>query len=301
MEQLVEEFLSSRTVSKSLEINEPLQKAIFLLEKSDRVLREKIGENLEDIGEIVHWPALHVMYNKNYEYCSSVLRLFVQCHFASSEALCRTAVEGAINLAYVSQKDSMDRQISYFKSYLDTERRQNKTWRMSVELSSEAPAFKEAHYSKINAKEYSLSTYEIMLTDSLKASGVDFTDSNLKWPSIFDRFMALGKEVDYRTVYIALCSQAHNDAEDLLNDIQARVSNIPGMKEATEVEQYDFTLYLIFIMIGYQIEASISYLKLFDLSSGELAPLLNESKLYGSMVFEHIEIHVRQMLSVAKT
>jgi hypothetical protein len=32
-----------------------------------------------------------------------------------------------------------------------------------------------------------------------------------------DRFRAIGDEVDYRVLYAAMCSQTHNDAEDLFN------------------------------------------------------------------------------------
>ena len=82
--------------------------------------------------------------------------------------------------------------------------------------------------------------------ESLALSGVNFDAVDLKWPSIFDRFKETKGEVNYRTVYAALCSQAHNDAEDILNKIMSRViDNVTGLEDAQWVEQYNFSLYLL--------------------------------------------------------
>jgi len=116
-----------------------------------------------------------------------------------------------------------------------------------------------------------LGHYETALRESLALAGVDFDAVDLKWPSIFDRFKEIGNEVGYRTVYAALCSQAHNDAEDVLNRIMSRViGNVSGMEEAQWMEQYNFSLYLLLTAIDYHIIASAMYIAKFGINAEAL-------------------------------
>jgi hypothetical protein len=214
---------------------------------------------------------MHDMYKRNYEYCCGVLGCFLVGQFPSSEALCRTAIEGAVNLHYVSVGDSMGKQIAYFKNHFTVERKQNRNWRLSVEESEYPQEAKEHHFKRIDEKEISLNGYEVGLRESLKLAGVDFDAVDLKWPSIFDRFKEIDNEVGYRTVYAALCSQAHNDAEDVLNKIMSRImDNISGMEDAQWIEQYNFSLYFLLTAIDYHIMASIMYIAKFGIKPDKL-------------------------------
>lgn len=267
MDTLVKNFLEKRAVLPSIAINEPLHNAIYLLEKSHEMILHLAEKNKQSLIGIVPWPSMHDMYNRNYEYCCGAVGCFVIAQIPSSEALCRTAIEGAVNLHYVSLGDSMGNQIAYFKNYLETERKQNNSWKNSVEQSDYPQAAKQHHFEKISEKNASLDHYENMLRQSLRLAGVDFDATELKWPSIFDRFREIGDEVGYRTVYAALCSQAHNDAEDILNGIMARVtSNVTGLEEAQLVEQYNFSLFMILTALGYHVKAAAMYLAKFGIS-----------------------------------
>lgn len=271
MDKLVSEFISQRTLSQDMELNEPLYDAIFYLEKSNEIISQACIENEKDLISNVPWPSMHDMYKRNYEYCCGILGCFLVGQFPSSEALCRTAIEGAVNLHYVSLGDSMVKQIAYFKNHLATERTQNRRWRVSVEKSEYPQEIKEHHFEKIDGKESALNSYEISLRESLKLADVDFDAVDLKWPSLFDRFKEIGNEVGYRTVYAALCSQAHNDAEDVLNKIMSRIiDNVSGMEEAQWIEQYNFSLYLLLIAIDYHIVASAMYITKFGLKPDKL-------------------------------
>ena len=271
MDKLVSDFISQRTLAQDMDLNEPLYNAIYNLEKSNELIHQACKDNEKNLIENVPWPSMHDMYKRNYEYCCGVLGSFLIAQFPSSEALCRTAIEGAVNLHYVSLGDSMGKQISYFKNHLATERKQNINWRRSVKDSENTQADKEHHYRRIDDKEKSLNSYETGLRESLALSGIDYESVDLKWPSIFDRFKEINDEVGYRTVYVALCSQAHNDAEDVLNKIMSRITaNVSGMEEAQWVEQYNFSLYSLLTVIDYHIMASIMYIAKFDVLPKEL-------------------------------
>ena len=299
MDKLVTDFINQRTLAVDMELNEPLYNAIYHLEKSDEFINHACREHEQELIKNVPWPSMHDMYRRSYEYCCGVLGCFLIGQLPSSEALCRTAIEGAVNLHYVSLGDSMGKQIAYFKNHLTTERKQNKNWRDSVQESEYPQEAKEHHFKRIADKEACLDQYEITLRKSLSLAGVDFDEVDLKWPSIFDRFREIGNEVGYRTVYAALCSQAHNDAEDVLNRIMSRViGNVSGMEDAQWVEQYNFSLYLLLTAIDYHIMASAMYIAKFGISADALIKIKEKVMESIVMVTEYGPRLVRERIKI---
>jgi hypothetical protein len=271
MDILVRTFFLKRAISTDIELNDPLYNAIFFLEKSNIAINDLCKKHLSKLECNVAWPSMHDMYKRSYEYCCGALSCFLVAQFPSSEALCRTAIEGAVNLHYISIGDSLGKQIAYFKNYLEIERKQNRNWKSSVENSQYPTSAKNHHYERIDQKDKALDQYDKMLRESFKLDGVAYDSSNLKWPSIFDRFKEIADEVGYRTVYSALCSQAHNDAEDILNLILSRaVDNVDGLDEAQIVEQYCFSLYMLLTAIQYHIRASAMYIAKFEINASDL-------------------------------
>lgn len=288
MDNFVKEFINKRTLSAEMELNEPLCKAIYCLEKSDELINNVCCKHQQQLINNVPWPSMHDMYKRSYEYCCGALGCFLIAQFPSSEALCRTAIEGAVNLHYVSLGNSMGKQIAYFKEYLETERKQNTNWQRSVENSDYPQDAKDHHFEKIRQKEESLTQYDDMLRQSLHLAGIDYDSSKLNWPNIFERFREVDDEIGYRTIYVALCSQAHNDAEDVLNSIFSRVaSGVDGLAEAQMVEQYNFSLYMILTAIKFHIRASAMYIAKFRISATDLIELLKEINKAIILVKEH--------------
>ena len=168
----------------------------------------------------------------------------------------------------------MTKQISYFKNHIETERKQNKNWKRSIEDSTYSDEAKAEHLQRISDKDLTLDHYEYALKTSFALSNIDFDIVSLKWPSIFERFKEIGQEVGYRTIYAALCSQAHNDAEDSLNKIMARITeNVSGMEEAQWIEQYNFSLYMALTALDYHTFASIMYIAKFEIDVKEMIEL----------------------------
>ncbi len=298
MDDLVIRFIERRTLSVEMILNEPLYKAIYYLEKSDEIINRLCDENQNILVKHVPWSSMHDMYRRNYENCCGSLGCFLINQFPSSEALCRIVIEGAVNLNYISIGDSMGKQIAYFKNHLETERKQNVNWRRSVENSDYSTDAKNHHFEKINKKEDALNFYENSLRQSLALADVDYDSSNLPWSSIFDRFREIGDEVGYRTVYAALCSQVHCDAEDILNRIMSRViENIEGLEEAQMVEQYHFSLYMILTAIKYHIHASAMYIGKFEIKTGELMDLWHKTLETTEIVIEIMPELVSEKIS----
>ncbi len=107
--------------------------------------------------------------------------------------------------------------------------------------------------------------------------GVDFATAGTAWPSVFDRFKHIGKELTYRTVYAALCSQSHNDAEDLLNALVAGTVDEGRHWDRQMIEDEQFALYMVLLSLRSLIEASAIALTRFLPVAEDFRPLIQTS------------------------
>lgn len=86
------------------------------------------------------------------------------------------------------------------------------------------------------------------------------------WPhKIADRFRLLGFETSYRTVYAAMSSQTHNDAEDLLNLFYIAGSERNELLNKLEMETINFSRLLMYEGVRYYLEAIHRYAVCFGL------------------------------------
>jgi hypothetical protein len=237
-----------------------------------------VDKNINKLEKNVPWTTMHDMYKRSYEHLCGALSLFITAQLQSSEALCRTALESSVNLHYVSLDNSMDKLIAYFKNYIEAEKKQNDNWRNSINSSNYPDEAKDFHRQKIDDKNHALDKYEEMLRESLSLVNIDYNSNATKWPNIFERFRAINKEVSYRTIYMALCSQAHNDPEDILNNLMSRViANVDGLAEANFIQQYNFSLYMIIICVQFYILATAMYIAKFEINAKKLVDIYTKT------------------------
>lgn len=264
MNEIVKRFFDNRCISTEMSLNNYVLDAVEIIELVNDEVNLLAEAHIEQLQNEAVWSILHDMYKKCYEFTGGALATFLIAHIDSAEALCRTAIESAVNLHYVSYGDEVGNVIAYFRNYIVTERGQNKAWLKSIENSSYSSEAKDHHRVLIEDKERSLDFYENSLRKSLSIIDINYDNYPGSWPSTFDRFAKIGKEVDYRTIYAALCSQAHNDPEDILNNLMSRIIEFDGYAESVEIEQYVFSLGMVLTSIVFYVEASIMYLAKYD-------------------------------------
>lgn len=184
---------------------------------------------------------------------SGALVLLALGRFQQAEILSRTVMESSFSFQYILAKNSGHRLVQYFKRYIQVEREQNRKWKN--ELAGAPAATQEDHRRRITDKAEALDGYEAFInhfTASLPASPV----LSETWPSTYDICVALGKALDYRTVYMALCSQAHHDAEDILNDfVVGSSTDYEARSEQLERETGNFSIFLLLCSIRYYLES----------------------------------------------
>lgn len=287
MSNYITNFLKSRFIHEDIDLNEYVDEAITLLESCDEFVRETVTINIETLNSTVDFAIMHDMYERSYEYACGSLSLLVIGQLQSCEASCRTAIEGAVNLHYVSLGDSIGKIISYFKNHFEVERKQNVNWKTAVDAANADEEAKDHHRALINVKNEALDAYEAVVKKAMAEYDINIDSYEPSWPSAFDRFRLINDEIGYRTTYVALCSQSHNDPEDLLNRFMCRAINNDGFTSAKKAEQYFFSLYMVLQAVKYHIMASAMYLGKYNFSCEKLADKYNKALEILSTAEEH--------------
>lgn len=234
MNEAAQRFFENRCISTGMALNPYVLSAAEIIELVNDEVNRLTDAHIERLQHETAWSILHDMYKKCHEFSGGALATLLIAHIASAEALCRTAIESAVNLHYASCGDDVGNILAYFRNYIATERVQNKARLKSVENSSYPPDEKDHHRALIEEKERSLDLYEDAVSKYLSIINIDYDNYPGSWPSTFDRFSKIGNEVDYRTIYAALCSQAHNGPEDILNNLMSRIVEFDGYAESVD-------------------------------------------------------------------
>lgn len=183
---------------------------------------------------------------------SGMLSLLTLGQAQQAEILSRTAMESALTLLYIAQGDSGARFIQFFEHYIAQEKEQNRKW--LKELTSQPEPWKKDHEERIRNKNSSLEATERFLQVFAAQIGATFP-SDKGFPNFVSICTTLNKAIEHRTVYMAMCSQAHHDAEDILNDLMVGTS--PNGSELTKnlgKETDNFSIFLVLHGARYCVE-----------------------------------------------
>lgn len=241
-----------------------LAKFYFRLEEDTSNALEKKIERLSDDPA---WSLLYTMRERAVEQLSACIALFSHGYYAPAEALCRTALEATSNFFHCANGETCKLVLNYFGNYIKTERDQNRLWLDSVNRSTHPEGDKQFHRKLIDDKEKALDLYEQILTDTFSQIGISYADSSKVWPNTFQRFTAINDEVAYRTTYAALCSQTHNDAEDLLNRFVQGASQDDEYAALLRNENRNFSIHVVLAVMDFLVRATHAYLAKFELET----------------------------------
>lgn len=263
-----------------------LGEAVLLFRNLQSSLNAVIADGVAKLVDEPSWGLLHSMYERAEEQLQGCFILISNRYFAPAEALCRTAIEAAVNLYYISLGDTEGKFLSYFKHYVEEERSQNHKWLKSIERSPHSEDDKNHHKHRIMNKDFALGQYEAFINLLCQDGAREYKEIE-RWPNAFQRFCEINKEVDYRTVYASLCSQSHNDAEDLLNKFIAGVCQDFEVKGAQKQENEDFALFMAVVALATLVESAAIYLGKFSLGANyKLLPIMDQVRSLAQSISE---------------
>ena len=199
---------------------------------------------------------LVTLINRTYETASGSFVLIAHGHFREAEILSRSIFESAATIAYIVRKDPAKRLAQFFRAYVGQEREQNRKWKNDID--AVPPEVQRDHLSRIDNKNVALDGYEQLIDGFLRHCETSLEESD-RWPKLIGRLSEIGRRLEYRTVYAAMCSQAHHDAEDVLNNFLVNsLEDDDGMAERMEREADSFSVLLVLFGLRWFVDATRS-------------------------------------------
>lgn len=194
--------------------------------------------------------------HRAYETAAGSLALIAINHLREAEILARSVYESTATTAYIAKELPSLRLAQLFRAYVKEEREQNSKWAKDAEGAS--PEVWQEHDERIRVKNEAMDAYEQLIDIYISHCRVD-PGKATKWPSLIDRLTALDRRIEYRTVYAAMCSQAHHDAEDVLNYFLAHsIEGIKGVSERMEREADAFSIFMVLFGLRSYMEAILA-------------------------------------------
>jgi|GEM_PF-2720816 len=181
--------------------------------------------------------------DRSHETAAGALALVVLGHFREAEILARSILESSVTTAYIVHRAPKERLVGYFDSYIKQEREQNRKWEVDVGTLPEDE--RQDHEVRIRDKNEALARYGQYVSKLSTHFGLEPGKAK-GLAKLIDMLTDLGQRIEYRTVYAAMCSQAHHDAEDVLNYLIVNsIEGHPDLAERLERETDTFSLFLL--------------------------------------------------------
>ena len=196
---------------------------------------------------------LITLLERTYMTAAGSLVLISHGQLREAEILSRSVLESAATISYIVCESPQERLAGFFAAYVKQERDQNRKWKN--DLGDASPEVEQDHRLRIDKKNEALDAYEKIIDDLVSHFGIHMTKAHA-WPTLVDRLTALDRRLEYRTVYAAMCSQAHHDAEDILNHFMANCHpNADRMAARTERQADTFSIFMVLFGLRWFLEA----------------------------------------------
>lgn len=190
---------------------------------------------------------------RTYNTAAGSLVLISHGHLREAEVLSRSVLESAATISYIVRESPQEGLARFFSAYVNQERQQNRKWKNDLEDSP--PEIQLDHRLRIDRKNEALDAYAKIIDDLISHFGIRMAKTNT-WPTLVDRFTALDRRLEYRTVYAAMCSQAHHDAEDILNNFMANCHpDSDRLAARMEREADTFSIFMMLFGLRWFLEA----------------------------------------------
>jgi len=231
-----------------------------------------IRQKGDSIWELPHSGMLITQLARIDEYAESALTLMLTKNdFRSVEIISRTIIEASMNLRWIClESNPMPAIIGYMTKTLSHLERDTREWKKSLQGAIDAD-LKSAHLKKISLKEAQIANYRNWMNNNLPDGEVKkFPKSKKKL------FQILNDEIGYNTIYAALCSQSHNDGEDLMNntlmmqyhEVFSQIGVETDIPESLEEEKKNFASLMLLESFKYLLDAYHAVSKCLDLNQG---------------------------------
>lgn len=175
--------------------------------------------------------------------------LIASGHLQEAESLSRSLAESALKIMHLSKGDVPNNIAQYLASYFSESSWKTKQWQSVIhgyDIHPHDRLIQDKADTEENAKE--------ICRIFIEAAGG-------KWPekassvSAEKLFKDLNKELEYRTVYRAMCGQPHQNPEDIVNGLLSSLSNNDELEHRRKEEKHCFSIFICLWGVRYHLES----------------------------------------------
>lgn len=232
----IREFCQRHNLASASPLQPDLQ-AIALVSHGLESFSDALGLATRDKSIAVEepaWALVRAMILRGFAHADAGFICLAAGSVATAEVVSRAVLECTINVLFILQRDRVARLYDYLAAYVSQERAELAKWESM--LGGMPPAEAAAHRTEIDRKREAVDHQEAIAQEFAHGAGI--SSPAQPWPKIGERFRAVGCELDHRVLYAAMCSQAHNDAEDLFNTfVLGAIRHLHPEQVAREFEQ----------------------------------------------------------------
>lgn len=198
------------------------------------------------------WAMLRSMLDRVYEHASAAVICYFTGTWASMEVVVRASIEASATVIFVTQSDRSQRLGQYLAHYFVYTQK-------NLDRCEKSEGSDRARHD--------LAAREKIIRDLATHGGIILDATG--WPAkVIDRFKAVGMEADYRNIYSVLSSQAHNDADALIDYIIVRCYSeaVPNAEALAANEMLFWMRFYFYSGLRYYLIAAKSFATAFKLS-----------------------------------
>lgn len=201
--------------------------------------------------------------------------LIASGHLQEAEVLSRTLAESSLKISHLTKGEVANNIAQYIASYFSESQWKTDQWQ-SVINGCDIHPHKELIQNKTDTED---SVREVCRRFIEAAGGA--------WPekaastSMEKIFKDLGKELEYRTVYRAMCGQPHQNPEDVVNGLLCSLTSDSDLERRSKEEKHCFSIFICLWGVCYHLESITTLAKYFSFHSA-----LTQTKLATEVVIE---------------
>ncbi|QEY63798.1 hypothetical protein FXN65_17715 [Metapseudomonas lalkuanensis] len=192
---------------------------------------------------------------------ASMVSLIANGHLQDAEVISRTLTESTLAIQFILNGDAEENLTHYLAGYFEGQKWKNDKWQTTISGTEGHPHEKliaQKNDTELKAKE--------ICKKFVEAAG-------RKWPekprsmSIEKLYKELGKDIEYRTVYRAMCGQSHQNQEDLVNNLLCSLTDNDELDIKSKNEKHSFSVFICLWGTSYFLSAIESLGKYYKFSS----------------------------------
>ncbi|WP_139317815.1 DUF5677 domain-containing protein [Pseudomonas sp. PA1(2017)] len=169
---------------------------------------------------------------------ASMISLIANGHLQDAEVISRTLTETSLTIQFILSGDAEENLTHYLAGYFEGQKWKNNKWQAAITGVEGHP-----HEGLILQKNETELKAKAICRNFVEAAGREWPEKPRAMP-IEKIYKDLGKDIEYRAVYRAMCGQSHQNQEDLVNNLLCSLTQNDEIDIKSKNEKHSFSIFI---------------------------------------------------------